>query len=110
MVFQASSGVHFCASAMAMVSRFAATRAVSTAVFCAAKVMDVGVLGTIAVSTSPTTRILLMSGLIAMEPEAGHAARAGRARSKTSPAAPAPVSLKKSRRLCIPSSFHQRVR
>jgi len=61
----AASAVVALASAMAMASMFAATRALSTTAFCPAKVMALGVPFSIAGSTHATTRMLSMFGLTA---------------------------------------------
>ena len=106
----AASAVVALASAMAMASMFAATRALSTTAFCPAKVMALGVPFSIAGSTHATTRMLSMFGLTAIFPDDGQAASTGLDRTKRKPAAaPAVVSLMKSRRSArMSSSFRAR--
>lgn len=57
-----------------------------------------GMVGTMVAFISPTTRMLAMSGLMAMAPLAGHAAKAPFALTSARPVAPAVVNLRKSRR------------
>jgi tagatose-1,6-bisphosphate aldolase non-catalytic subunit AgaZ/GatZ len=85
---------------------FACTRAVSTAAFSAAKVIEVRAVFSIFVSTHATTRMLLMLGFTASVPVPGHAANALSALASANPAAPAAVILRKSRRwFCMKNSF-----